>query len=709
MSMHRRTWCSTSPCARGIDVTGRRTLRIAGFALAALAGLVLVGIVLVTWLFDPNDYRSQIQSAFHDATGRQLDLEGDLSLAFVPRLAVDAGAASISNRAGFGASSSFAGWRRARLSVRMWPLLVRRSVELGNVDIEGLQVNLAIARNGENNWSDVLERLRTKAGDKAPGTTPQATTDTSRARLSLTDARLSLTDAQARTSYAIEGLDLETGRLDAAAPFDVQAAFRIARNDRSLGAFDLAAQVDATQPSGVALAGIVGTARLARATGGDPLEVGLGAKRIALAGASRDIRVDALEARVGEATLATTLAVKQGAAGPAVAGTMKVAPTNLRGLLAALGTSVPAPRDDKALGRFAVDARLTYSGPRGLRLAPLTLTLDDTRLAGTVSVPGLERRVVRFDLQGTAIDLDRYLPPPSAKGAVEAPPRAPTAPARNDTLRNLDLQGRLALSRVTVAAIPLEDATAEISLRQGRLSLAPLRARAFGGRTTTRLRYDLAAAQPTLQVDQRFTDVDVADLLGRLVDVHQLEGRGDARFELATRGRDAQALFANVRGPFELDVRDGALIGADLWYEIERALAAAQRKGAAMTAKSTGRTQFERLRANGTISDSTLHNERMQFVTDFVDVKGRGDVDYGRSRVRLDLEAKLLRTPPGRLFGMKVSRLQGVEIPLTVRGTLKEPRVRPDVSGVLAAVAQESLKAPLEKKLKKTLQDLLGR
>ena len=168
------------------------------------------------------------------------------------------------------------------------------------------------------------------------------------------------------------------------------------------------------------------------------------------------------------------------------------------------------------------------------------------------------------------------------------------------------------------------------------------------------------------------------------------------------------SLLQTVNGPFSLTVENGTVMGADLWYEVQRAVAMAQGKDAEPSVPNTGRTPFQRMHGEGTISNRTLHNDRMEFVADFATVKGRGDVDYGRNKVKLDLTAKLLKAPPGRVLGVKLSRVQGIDIPLTVTGALQSPKVQPDVTALLAAVAKGSLEESLESKAKKKLKKVLG-
>ena len=681
-----------------------RSLRIAGIVVASLAALLAGGVLLAWLLFDPNAYKDELQRAFQGATGRELRLDGPLSLSVFPWLAVETGAASVSNRAGFGAEP-FAALDRARLGVRLWPLLSARRVELGPVRVDGLALNLAIARDGSNNWSDLLERF-----EKAPA--PAGTEDSSTsgqasiARLDLRGAALRLADAQAGTRYVIDRWDLATGMLRKGEPFDVETSLRLARNDAPIGRLKLRTRVHPDQADRLVFEDSEGTLRLAR-SGRDDLPVALSAPRIAVTNATRDIAIENLEARIGDAVLAATLRVEQGQAGPQARGRVQLAETNPRELLRELGLDPPATRDPKALTRIAGAADLAYSARDGLQVDARDLRLDATTLSGRIALADFERRAIRFDLRGDGIDLDRYLPPPAPAGTRPSP-AAPAggATAKATDASPLDVRGAIAFGRVVVAAIPLQDVVANVRLAGGRLALDPLKARVFDGSSITRLDYELAAPVPTLQIEQRLADVDVGAMLGQLVQVRQLQGRGNGHFVLTTRGAGAEALFANLAGPYDLTVTNGALVGTDLWFEIERAMAAAQLEPSAVTGKSSGRTEFSRLAARGTIGDRTLRNEHVEFVSDFARVRGRGRIDYGRDELDLDLTARLLKAPPGRFLGIKVRRLEGADIPLKVTGKMSEPQVRPNVSKLLEAAAKDAIKEPLEGKIKEKLEKL---
>src|SRR5690348_11169526 len=79
-----------------------RILKILGVVVGAVVVLLVVAVVAIGMLFDPNDYKDEISAAVARSTGRQLTLDGDLSLAVFPTVRIAVGSASLSNAQGFG-------------------------------------------------------------------------------------------------------------------------------------------------------------------------------------------------------------------------------------------------------------------------------------------------------------------------------------------------------------------------------------------------------------------------------------------------------------------------------------------------------------------------------------------------------------------------------------------------------------------------------
>jgi len=127
-----------------------RALKILAIAVGGLIAL-LVLVLLGVWLFvDPNHYKGTITRAVRDSTGRELALPGDVKLSVFPWIALELGPASLGNPSGFG-SAPFASLQHASVRVRLLPLL-RREIEIGRVEVDGLDLRLVKNATGKGNW-----------------------------------------------------------------------------------------------------------------------------------------------------------------------------------------------------------------------------------------------------------------------------------------------------------------------------------------------------------------------------------------------------------------------------------------------------------------------------------------------------------------------------------------------------------------------------
>lgn len=676
--------------------------------LAGVAALFVATLLLAWLLFDPNQYKDEAEAAFLERTGRSLTLEGDLSLAIIPWLAVETGAASISNRDGFD-DAPFASVRRARVSVRLLPLLLRREARIGIVEVDGLELNLQVARAGRDNWSDLLERAAQVHPEdtRQPGKEPRGSADVAIAGLAIENARITLDDRKAGTRYELRDWTLETGKLNAGQPFDLDTAFTLVSGDAPLVQLDLVTVIDASQQGRIDVHDIDGKLVLpGRDNRTSDVQVDLRATELAVDVANRKGSLAGLEVRLGDALFEAELQGASGTDGVSIHGPVSLASTSARKLLAALGRKVPVTRDAGVLGRLEARGELSVTS-RGLGIEKLTAQLDDTRLEGSLGIPDFKRKALRFDLEVDQADLDRYRAPLLPDAAAGDVGNKPAAPLPTDLLRRLDCNGRFRAGRLVLDGIEYTELALPVVAKDGRARIDRAQARAFGGRLWLTLTMDATGEALALHVEPRLQDVDVHELLGQAIEVRQLSGRGTVEASLDATGADSAALKRSLRGNFNLVVRDGTLIGADLWHEIERAIVVAQGKQPPAGA-GTGRTEFDVLSGRGTLSNQTLHNDVFQFSTDFVRVKGRGDVNFGAQKVDLDLKARLLRTPPGRLLGMELTRLEGADIPLTVTGPLARPRVKPNVASLLGEVVKKKVARDLEKEVRKRLQDLLG-
>ncbi|MEW5825107.1 MAG: AsmA family protein [Pseudomonadota bacterium] len=175
--------------------------------------------------FDANRYKPLIVEQAKAHTGRELQINGDLSLSIYPWLGLRVQNVVLGNAPGF-AAPEMARLRELGVRARLLPLLSGR-LEADTLLLDGLELNLERAADGRDNWSDLRGA---KAGAEEVVSAPQTASASpalgafSLGGVEVREARVLLVDAQGGQEVRLEGLDLSTGPLVPGEPVALHSA-----------------------------------------------------------------------------------------------------------------------------------------------------------------------------------------------------------------------------------------------------------------------------------------------------------------------------------------------------------------------------------------------------------------------------------------------------------------------------------------------------
>lgn len=185
----------------------KRLARMIILGIGAAALLLLTGIFIATRVVDPNVYKPQIERLALQATGKRLVLQGDLALSVFPRIRVVAGPAKLLEGDSLD-SAPIVRFERINASVAVWPLLTGK-VEVGDVAASGVQVNLAVDKQGVPNWQSAPSGAKRKEAGVASSSGKEfSLEDVTLSSLKISNAGITYVDA--RTS---KGLKLDVPKL----------------------------------------------------------------------------------------------------------------------------------------------------------------------------------------------------------------------------------------------------------------------------------------------------------------------------------------------------------------------------------------------------------------------------------------------------------------------------------------------------------------
>jgi len=721
-----------------------RALKIAGIVVGGLVALVVIALLLVVLFVDPNDYRDDIERVVESKTGRQLTLSGDLHLTVFPWLALKAGPASLGDAPGFG-DEPFVSIQEARVGVRLLPL-IRGKVEVGDVRLAGARIRLITDETGRNNWADLGEQKETAEPTPA-GEQPMEVPTI--AGLEIEDAAVTMENRQDKTKRVVRDFNLKTGRLASGEPFDVTSDFILDEEPSLSAKVKFATQVTADLKSNAhqlakpeidvtltgqgypkegipvqiranAITADVGK-ELYRLDGltvkttwkgeGFPasgVPVALQAKDFNANLAAQTMELTGLDLDVAGGHITGALTGKEILDAPTMTGPLKLDPVSLREWLPKLGVSLPATADPK------VFQKLSFSGTVSLtkstaEVGNIVLQLDDTTAKGMLGVADFTAKALRFDLNVDRINADRYLPPPAEKPAAKTADEPPT-PIPVEMLRTLNARGQLQVGEAIFANMKFSKLRLGVNARDGKVRFHPSEASMYGGTYSGDIGIDATSDVARVTLDEHIANVDFAPLFKDFFETDRVSGKGTANIKLAGAGKNTDDVMKTLDGNIDFKVADGALEGADLWYEIRRARAVLKQQPIPERAAGPVRTPFTALTGSGAMDNGVLTNKDLNVAMQYLKVTGEGTVDVPKSTLDYRLITTVMKFPREGADVSQEQDLVDAQIPVKITGALSDPKVRPDLQGYLKGEAKQRLekeKDKAEEKLKEKLGDKL--
>jgi AsmA protein len=342
--------------------------------------------------------------------------------------------------------------------------------------------------------------------------------------------------------------------------------------------------------------------------------------------------------------------------------------------------------DPSVLKQASAAATFVYDANH-IGLDDMQLKLDDSALTGNVAVQN--QSALRFDLAVDRINVDRYLPPPAegepAQAEDEGSLDAVDLPV--DVLRQVDASGNFRLGEAQFAGMSLSDAALSLKARGGHVETKPS-AKLYGGQFSGDVVLDVEGDAVKLGYRQKLTGVDMLALGRDLLDGELVSGTGSVTLNLTSTGSNVGQMRRALDGDVSFSVKDGALEGIDMWYELRRARAVLNRESAPARPEGPPRTEFSSVSASGVVENAVLTNRDLNGTLPFMTIDGSGTANLLNNAIDFDLVATVLDNETVESDPL-MADLAGQQLPLAVGGTLEAPSVKPDFEAIAKARAQQ--------------------
>jgi len=704
--------------------------RIIRYTLIVLVLIVAV-LLAAPFFIDVNSYKSQIEKAVEDQTGRQLSI-GNIDASLLPWVGVELNDVHLANRSGF-ANRDFLSVERLHVKLAVLPLLSKK-IEIKHFEVVSPVVYLERRSNGESNWEDLIASPAAggSADSQSQSVTMQAHAPAAPVlaalqaeSLSLTGGQITWVDADA-AALVLSELDVALDDVQLQRPVALRVSGRLSGNGFELNAHvgpvgDLASLNVATLPlQGHFKAENIQLLPFQHLIEAWPEQLG----DIASASAQISIQLEQHPSgvRLGEGELhlkaAHALALSWKVEMPN-AERIKINYANLtvngEGLIDAKGNVehlTTKPRfavrlDGQAVERtwletFVPGLNAMYSahpapwkqlqfsallegGSKQLGIKDLQLKLDKDLLnaSGTVRYAGPD---IRLRMASDQLHLDAWLPQGKeadnagqtawegwsiiAEAIAAADVKGESAEPDLRFLRSWRIASQLKVNTLFVRGMQMDDFSAVINGDNGHIRLNPMQFKLAGGKVTEKASLNVNVYPVSWKESVHISDVQAGPLLKALAEVDMLEGGMDMDTKFHATGLTPAAVNT-LNGRGTVSFRDGKLKGFDIAGAIRKFTnPAAFQQGAK-------ETDFAQLSGTFDVKNGVAYNQNLFMASPLLRVTGQGTIDLVQKRMDYEVKPRVV----GSLKGQGDSLLRkGLTIPLHIYGPFDAPKVTPIIN-----------------------------
>jgi hypothetical protein len=605
-------------------------IKIAGGLVVVLVAVVVAGVAILGSM-DFNEYKGLIAEQAKEATGRDLQIAGDLHLeiSLNPAIAVDG--VTFAN-ADWGSRPAMVTVKHFAAEVALLPLLSGQVV-VNRLLVEGVDLLAETDRNGVGNWEFAAgEKPAASEAESGPATLPSVD------KILMRDIKITYKDGVAGTEHrvALDELTAAAGSVDA--PVKIDAAGSL--NDKIFK-----------------IAGTLGSvAQMTSSDGVYPV----------------DVTAEALGVK---SSYTGTLGTPGG--NLAVDGKLAVAVTSLKKTLSEASEIVPDLKGMPQIGADKIDlaSQLKFDG-KTVTLGGMTLVAGKTDLAGNVTAAVSGRPNVDVTLTSNLIDLDELLP--ASEEQADAPAEKPADgrvfpkdPLPLDGLKAADAKVAFDGKKIVIQGNQIDDVSVRLTLKGGNLQVQPFSAVVAGTKVSGNVGLNGAVSVPTLVAKLNAVDLDYGELLKQrgLTDI--ATGKLDADVDVKGAGASVRALMASLNGKLFVKTENGRIDSSALNIVSSDVMSAFP----GFNSKDDKTLQCGVV--NFDIKDGIASAKALVFETGGLSAIGVGTVDLREERLNLVIDPRAKQT----------SLASAAIVPVAIVGTFLEPDWELDKAALLAGTA----------------------
>ncbi len=343
-------------------------------------------------------------------------------------------------------------------------------------------------------------------------------------------------------------------------------------------------------------------------------------------------------------------------------------------------------------GRLDSMAKLRDFSAGPLKLSALKVKLGRNLITGSIEAnlgkragAGSARPLIKAYLKAESLDLGEFIN--SGKTAKEKKPAKKSKKTRLfskepfpvESMKLLDLDLRVRVKKLFLPPVALKDLNVKVSLKRGRLKVAPLKAGIGGGTLDAEIDLYIKGKTAALETRVKVDNLDIGKVESGLKIAEAINGVINADIKATGRGDSVAALMGSLDGEFKVVMRTGRIenkllrfAGGDLGSNLLRLLNP--------LAGKQDDTRVNCAVADFNVNEGLAKSSALFLDTSYMSVIGKGRVNLKTERINITLNPTPKKGLGTSGLGKLTLSLGELARPFKLGGTLANPGLAIDTA-----------------------------
>ncbi|MFH0264905.1 AsmA family protein [Vibrio rumoiensis] len=684
--------------------------------LSAPIAAVLIAILALVVFVNPNQFKPLIIEQAKAQTGFDLTIDGDISWSFFPHLGFSIGKTQVLNPATGFKQAQVVKFDEAALDISVLPLLEKR-LNIGNVTLNGADIFIQKLKNGRSNLDIVKQSAEDNASQPKDEIAEKPSTETANPAsespwnvslegITVNNAKLVMLDQTSNSNLTLSDVNFSLSQFS----FDEwsKAEFNITgkQNQQSFSAagkteFKLSQDLSDYQLRGTDI----------EAQFKDP---STDIKKAQFTLESFQFNsVSKMALSVNGTVSGMNIDINQSASIMLDKEMTQVKVQNMTVTGKVDGKTLP-------LNPIVIDMNSDVRFDLTKKYLDVTLKklgVNELAFDGSAQVslaPAIPKIV--FDLHSPEINVDallKQMEQPTSSTKSETTTKASTSKTSKtvstqtepdlSATRTLDVTGKVTIDKLTASNAKMQNVQTQFKVNRGVIDLQKFAANLYNGSVSANAKIDARKEVATYTVHKEVKGVQVQPLLKDVADMDFVSGTGNISADLKGKSLIVDKAKQNLAGVVKINFADGSFYGVNVAHEIRSVQAIF--KGQKAEKDTVKKTDFSAVTATMNLSKGVMTTNDLSAQSPLLRILGKGQANYVNETVDFLVKTSLVGTLKGQ-GGKNTEELKDITLPISIKGTWAEPKIRPDLNSALDEQTKQKAKAEIERAKEKAQKEV---